>query len=183
MTDLDFRDKPAGPSGDEPAVRINIYGDINQRMAARVAAQLEGAPEAGAINLHIDSNGGEFGPAFDIFVLLRRHRAATKIAHVVRAESGAALVMLAADHRIAMPGAPVLLHGAAIAVQPGRWTADQHADAADLLRWVDDQQAAIFAYRTGRPAEIFATAMGDEESATPEWLLANNLIHEIKESA
>ncbi len=183
MTDLDFCDEPAGPSGDGPAVRVNVCGEITQRMAAAVAARLEASPEAGAINLHIDSNGGEFGAAFDMFVVLRRHRAAKKTAYVARAESAAALVMLAADHRIAMPGASVLLHGAAMAAQPGRWTADQHAEAADLLRWIDEQQAAIFAYRTAQPAEIFAAAILDEEPATAEWLLANNVIHKIKETA
>lgn len=181
MIDLDFHDEPSGPAGNGPPLRVEIYGEITDGMESRIKAQLAGAPEASAIDLFVDSNGGDFGAAFNIFIHIRRHRAATKTAYITRAESGAAMVMLAADLRILKPGGTVLLHSAEL-VPPVRWTADQHTEAADLLRWLDRQTAQIFAYRTGQSAEVFAAAMRDEETAAREWLLTNNVIHEMEET-
>lgn len=177
---LDFSDELRLPSGDGPPLRIDIRGDIDRKLLALVAAGLEDHPDAALLDIQIDSPGGHFGAAYDLYVVLRRHRAARKTARIRRAESGALLVAMAADERIADVGAPFLLHAAAQSPD-GRWTAAQHLEAAADLEWIDSNMAAMFAYRTGCPIGVFVAAMADEEHAPLDWCLRHGIITKIKE--
>ncbi len=178
---LDFADDdtPQLPSGDGVPTAVDIAGEIDWPMVERVAEQLDAHSDAAELRMRINSNGGEFGAAFDLYVHLSRHRAGRKIAHIDNAQSGALLVAMAADERIASVGAPILLHSTA-QTPVGRWTAAKHAETADFLGWCDANMAAIFADRTGHPAAVFAAAMRDEELAPLDWCLHHNLITEVR---
>lgn len=167
-------------SGDGPKARIEVMGAIDVNLTACIAADLEDCAEAAELEVFVASPGGDFGAAFDLYVYIARHRAAKKTAIIRKAESGALLVAMAADHRIAERDAPILLHGAS-APCVGRATAASHTEAAEHLRWVDANIAALLAYRTGKSPEIFLAAMADEEPASLAWCLDMNLIHEIRE--
>lgn len=178
---LDFAVGPlSGLSGSGPPLHIDIRGDIDADLLARVASDLEAHPDAGELHLHVDSPGGYFGAGFDLFVALSNHRAARKVAHIRNASSAALLPVLAANHRVAAPSARILLHHVEQS-PPGRWTAARHAETADFLAWLDASMAAGFELRTHTPAEVFLAALADEEPAPLDWCLATNLIHEIRE--
>ncbi|MGB3501860.1 MAG: ATP-dependent Clp protease proteolytic subunit [Mesorhizobium sp.] len=180
LLDFDEAYWKRGASGDGPSARIDIVGEIDRDLTACIAAELEDCAEAVELEVYVDSPGGDFAAAFDLFVHIARHRAGRKTAIIRRAESGALLAALAADQRIAEPGASILLHGAS-APCIGRETAAAHLEAAEHLRWLDANKAALFAHRTGMSPEIFAAAMADEEPAPLAWCLANNLITQIQE--
>ncbi|WP_173988079.1 ATP-dependent Clp protease proteolytic subunit [Agrobacterium salinitolerans] len=177
---LDFSpDKPSGPSGSGPALHIDIRGDIDAELLARVASVLDAYPDAAELHLHVDSPGGDFVPAFDMYVALSNHRAAHKVANIANASSAALLPVIAMDHRVAAPSARILLHQVEQCPR-GRWTAAKHAETADFLSWLDASMAAGFAIRTGAPAEVFLAAMADEEPASLDWCLSTNILTEIR---
>ena len=186
MFDLDYRLDPAEHAARQEAVRgipcpvramsISINGEITRELADDICASLENAPAVEEITASIDSEGGNFTAAFDLFVTMHHHPAGRKVAHILRAESAALLVALGCDHRIARSTAPILLHPVRH-MDPGVITARRAAELADCLSWADRQFSEILAYRTGRPAELFLTE--DERSASLDWCLKTGLIHGV----
>jgi ATP-dependent protease ClpP protease subunit len=165
-------------AADTDSLPIVITGELNRRMSDEIETLLRDRWTAAEVIVTIDSNGGNFVAAFDIFDALHRHPAERKVARINRAESGALLAALGCDIRIAHPSASLLLH-------PGRLTFDGELTAqtarkiADDLQWSDEQTAKIFAYRTGRPVEVFADE-GLTETPTPlAWCLDMGVIHEV----
>lgn len=177
---LDFAVGPiSGPSGSGPPLHVDICGDIDAAMLARVASDLDAHPDAAELHLHVDSPGGYFGAGFDMYAALSSHRAARKTAYITNASSAALLPVLAADRRIAKPDAHILLHQAE-QLPRGRWTAGKHAETADFLTWLDASMAAGFALRTGTPADVFLAAMADEQPSSLDWCVQHKLIHEVR---
>lgn len=174
---IDFEDHPRPPAGTGPPLHLDITGEIEWRLVDRIAAQLADHQDAAELHLTINSPGGLVGAAFDLYAAIRRHPAGRKTALIHRAESAALLIALAADERTASPDNVILLHCAASGLT-GRCTAQEHADAASQLAWVDANMAALLAYRTGHPAKTFAGAMADEEPSSIAWCRAVNILTE-----
>jgi len=180
--DLDFRDSDTHqPPGDGPARWVEIHGLIDREMAEEVVQDIERHEDARALYLDIASPGGSITAALNIYAAVRNHRAVQKAAYISLAESAAVLIAMAADRRSLLPGGQMLLHGVQ-QVPLGRWTAAEHERAARDCRWWDAQLADVFSYRSGKQAKVFLEAMQDERSAPIEWLLANNVITELKDN-
>lgn len=153
---------------------IEICGEINQSTLAYVFTALENPSDE--IDIFVDSDGGIIGPALDMYVAILAHPA-RKTAYIRNASSAALFPALAADRRIALPGARILLHRSAY-VPPAseRWTADRHAEVAAQLRERDGEMAAVLAYRTDRPAATFIAEMESETDAPLDWCIEHNII-------
>lgn len=158
---------------------IQVVGEINSDMLARIAATLE--HPADGIDIVVYSDGGDLDAALDLYAVLLAHPA-RKTAIIRKASSAALFPALAADRRIAAPGARVLLHQSAYRPPAAeRWTASRHAEVAEQLRRLDGEMAAILAFRTGAPASVFRREMETEMDASLEWCMARGIIHEIRE--
>lgn len=160
-------------------VTVDIIGDIDTAMEERISAVLSAAPRADHIDIVVDSPGGSFPAALDIHALIASHPAKRKVARIRRAESAALLVALAADWRVAEPGAVILLHGAAIPASAARLTAAAHREVARHLDWLDGQTARLMESRTGTAAKVFLDAMQDEAAAPLDWCLRYGVINEV----
>ncbi len=163
-------------------LEIRIEGRIDRDMYERVNAQLDAAPCAQSIELFIDSEGGECGSTIDLYIKLRRHPAAKKVARLLsRCESASVLIAVAADHRIATPDTKILLHPSSFELHNGdRWTAEELAEKANELRSVDDDFNTIMAQRTGTDVEIIARESTTEDFSPLSWCLVHGIIHEVQ---
>jgi ATP-dependent protease ClpP protease subunit len=159
---------------------IDIDGFIDEATAARVIAELEANPKASRIHLHVSSEGGFFASSMAIHEAIRAHAAKVKRAYIADASSGAILVALAADKRIALGDAHIVIHRAERRPDTvTRWTAKAHAAAVSDLNKTDHKQLQVFSRRTGRPMEVFKKEMANEKPSKMGWLLENNIIHEV----
>ncbi|MDF2621323.1 MAG: Clp protease [Xanthobacteraceae bacterium] len=188
MHNLEWADPPdviaarraeAEAAGWTGPVSIDIIGDIDTTMAERVGALLDAAPRAEHVVITIDSPGGRFPAALDIHALLAGHPAKRKVARIRRAESAAILVAMAADWRVAEPGAVILLHAAAMPASAARLTAAAHREAARHLGWLDGQTAKLMERRTGTAAKVFMDAMQDEAPSSIDWCLRYGVVNEV----
>ncbi|MDF2810408.1 MAG: Clp protease [Microvirga sp.] len=186
--DLEWRDPPdviaarrseAEDAGWTGPVTVDISGEIDTAMAERVHAALSAAPHAKIVTIMVDSPGGSFPAALDLHALIASHPARRKVARIRRAESAALLVALAADWRVAEPGAVILLHGAAMPASSARLTAAAHREAARHLDWLDAQTAWLMQSQTGTAAKVFLDAMHDEAPSSIEWCLRYGVINEV----
>lgn len=170
----------ARKAGAEPSLFISARGTIDRAARDRFAADLARAPYAAKLWLHVDSNGGDFGPSYDLWSLLSEHPAQEKIAWIDRAESGALLVVAGCGRRIAQPGASILLHGAALDLHDvrERCTATALAKMAADLRWADEQIVRILSHATGADPEELRREMQNEEPTNLERALALGIITE-----
>jgi ATP-dependent protease ClpP protease subunit len=157
---------------------IEICGEINQSTLAYVFAALEDPSDE--IDIFVDSDGGDISPALDIYVRLLAHPA-RKVAYIRNASSAALFPALAADRRIAQPGARILLHRCAYTPPASkRWTAQRHADVAAQLQSHDGEMVSVLSYRTGVPAAVFRAEMENETDAPLDWCLSTNIITGLK---
>lgn len=162
---------------------ILINGRINRELCSVVETQLKEAPAAQSIALYIDSEGGECGPSIDLHILIRRHPAPLKVAHLLgRCESAALLVALAADRRVAQGNTSVLLHNAAYEAIDihSRWTAKHLETLASELQSIDDDFNAIMSQRTGCPVSAISVESKTEDQSSLRWCLDNGFIHEVQ---
>lgn len=165
-------------------LEIEIYGDIDGPMADRVWRQVELTPHAREIILKIDSLGGDFEAASSIYMSVRHlHRAKAKSAVILgNCSSGALLVALAADRRIARRGTTVLMHSAStLPDETFRWTAEALRRQANYLEVINDYLIEITCQRTGADRDIIAREMQNEEDSSFEWCVEHGLISEIME--
>lgn len=157
---------------------IEIIGEIDQAMPERVHRQLADADDH--LRLIVGSQGGDYDAASQIYEAIRQHPARLKTAFIGEASSGALLIALAADRRVAVRDASILLHVASQApTDSRRWTAREYFAAARRLRRIDEEIAAMFSRRTGRPASVFLKEMKSETEAPLAWCLQNKIIHEV----
>ncbi|WP_164761881.1 MULTISPECIES: ATP-dependent Clp protease proteolytic subunit [unclassified Mesorhizobium] len=175
------RARASGSAGPEH-IDVDIHGHITRETYDRVKARLDAAPFARAINIDIDSHGGFVLPSVDLFVVIDRHPAERKVARLRQCASGAALVAMAADIRIAAPGCEILLHPSTMAlVDDGRrYTAEDLEHSADLMRQVDADILSVVAQRTGADRAVLAAEAATEVPADLAWCRAHRIIHEIE---
>ena len=141
---------------------VRIWNNIDRAMVDRVAEVLAKAPRAESLVVDVDSYGGEFTAAFDIFVMLDRHPATRKVAWGANVASAALLPLLAGNERIARRGASILIHP----VTGGH---------PDDRPWLDNQFAKIIAARTGATTEVISKEQQDEEPSSLDWCLKNKI--------
>jgi len=160
----------ARKAGAESSLFLSVHGTIDHASRDRFAADLARAPYAEKIWLHVDSNGGDFGPSYDLWALLHEHPAESKTAWIDRAESGALLAAAGCDQRAASHGASILFHGAALDLHDShqRCTAAALAGLASDLRWADEQIVRILSKATGADPEELRREMQNEEPTSLE---------------
>jgi ATP-dependent protease ClpP protease subunit len=94
------------------AIDVYVIGEVRPSMAAMIGIDLERAPNAKTVNVHIDSNGGECDAMMDICASLRGH-GGRKIVWIAKRCASAALVIAACgDERICRPNSCFLHHSA-----------------------------------------------------------------------
>lgn len=158
-----YQPEPREPvSGLHGRCHVRIWNTIDRAMVDRVAETLAKAPRAESLTIDVDSYGGAFFAAFDIFVLLDRHPATRKVAFGANVKSAALLPFLAGDDRIARRGASMLIHP----------VVGGHADDRP---WLNSQFAKIISTRTGAAIEVISQEMQDEEPSALDWCLRNKI--------
>ncbi len=147
---------------DEPEARVATYETFRETVR-RIAAV-----DAREIVVEIRSTGGDVNDALLIHDALRSlpGRITTRC-HGYTA-SAATLIAQAASEgcREIAPSALYLIHRAACSTEGN---AAELTATVDLLRRTDERIAAVYAARSGRPAEEFERLM-DENNGTGRWL-------------
>ncbi|MER9733045.1 ATP-dependent Clp protease proteolytic subunit [Mesorhizobium sp. M0217] len=165
-------------------IDIDINGDISRETFERVKAKLDAAPFAKSIDIRIDSRGGDCFPSVDLFVVIERHPADKKVAILKQCASGAVLVAMAADIRLAAPGCEILLHPSSmVLVDDGRrYTAEELQRQADFMRKIDTDILTVIAQRSGADPAILAAEAATELPSTLAWCQQRGIVHEIEEA-
>lgn len=133
--------KNSGPA------KVYIYDEIGMwGVTAREFTELLAGIDADEIDLHISSPGGSVFDALAIYATLKNHKAKVTGYVDAVAASAASFILQAADTRISMRNATIMIHDARAGVQG---TADEVRKAADLLDKVSDNIADIYAVRSG----------------------------------
>jgi ATP-dependent protease ClpP protease subunit len=154
--------------------------------ASRIRSQLEAA--AGSYNaIHVtivDSDGGDFREASEIFSLLRDQPlpvAATAKRHCY---SGALLIFMAAGLRRATAHAEFLIHPTSQSREalPERVTAEVLLKQADEIGKIDERVVDLFADRTGYDREFFEREKSTEEILDTVMAIESGVVHELEGS-
>jgi len=117
------------------------------------------ALKASAIDLHLNSPGGEVFDGIAIYNALRSHPAPVTVNIDGLAASIASVIAMAGDTVIMAPNATMMIHeGHMVAIGD---SADMRK-AADLLDRCSDNIASIYAQRTGDTADAWRARMKDE---------------------
>ncbi|WP_192178813.1 ATP-dependent Clp protease proteolytic subunit [Mesorhizobium amorphae] len=162
---------------------IEVRGEFNREKYYILKGQLDAAPFARKLTLHIDCNGGEAMAVFDAYVILRRHPAEEKTTVVIgRAESGGLVVAMAGDRRIVHRHSRILLHPST-AANPcdGTLTAARLEELAAMCRDVDRDIIRLIVARTGADPEVIAAEASNEIHSSLDWCRRVGLVHEIIE--
>jgi ATP-dependent Clp protease, protease subunit len=145
----------------EPAV-LWVYDEIGVEWgvtAAAVATALDGV--RGAVQVCINSPGGDVWAGLAIYAALRQHPGQVQVRVDGLAASAASIVAMAASpgQLTAAPNSMFMVHSA--------WTVTvgdehDHADAAQLLAKVSDNLAQVYAGRAGGTAAQWRAVMAAE---------------------
>ncbi|WP_167364900.1 ATP-dependent Clp protease proteolytic subunit [Mesorhizobium qingshengii] len=160
---------------------IRIIGEIDDAMALNAHDQLEAARLCPAINLLIDSEGGDYAAAVRIYRAIRWHPGTKRAKLGKRCMSAGVLVAMACDHRVAPADCQFLMH--LTADRPDhreRWTIYRHLEAMRHLRNHDCEYLNVIADRSGADLAELAIEAAKDEPQSLEWCLQHGLIHEIE---
>jgi ATP-dependent protease ClpP protease subunit len=166
---------------------IAIDGEIGRDKPVsleRVARTMDAYRDAKALDIWIDSFGGNRLEAERIYSLLRSFRGHVSARVLGTCASAATVILLAASHREAVKGARFLLHQ--VAADPKlavglRWDAKQYQLFADHLKEENRKLAQFYNACTGLPLMVFEREMSHERFLTSEGALRFGLIHKILE--
>ena len=153
---------------------IRIEGQIVEGLAAQVREQLASAAEP--VRVFINSPGGEVGEGVAIYNALKAHKPGCEV--IV---DGFALSIASA---IACAGKPVKAESSATFMIHGPWTgasgdAKAMRKTAEALDKVGEALVAIYAGKTGKPADELRELLGTETWFTAEEAKAFGLVDEI----
>jgi ATP-dependent protease ClpP protease subunit len=131
---------------------ISIYDEIGLGgvTAGQFEAALRGLGEPRAIELHINSPGGDVFQATAIHSMLDRHPARVTAYVDGVAASAASLIAMAGDDIIMPANAMMMVHAPSGAVLG---TGDDIRDMADTLDRIGQAMASTYARRTGQPID------------------------------
>ena len=145
---------------------IDRWGDIDPKT---VRDELKSLGKIDVLNVHINSEGGSIFDGLALYNTLRAHDA-KKIVHVDGiALSMGSVVAMAGDEIVMAEGAMMMVHNP-LWVQAGE--AEELRQAADVMDKLKDQLVAIYARRTGKPAEEISAWMDAETWYTAEEAIA-----------
>lgn len=153
---------------------ISIYGAIGEDFwtgdgwtAKRLAGALRSIG-AKAVEVNLNSPGGDFFEGVAMYNLLREHPAQVTVNVLGLAASAASVIAMAGDTVNMGDGAFVMIHNAWVMAIGNK--VDLRA-AADMIEPFDAAMAEIYAARTGQPIEAIAAMMDGET-----WLNAQTAI-------
>jgi len=145
---------------------IDRWGDIDPKA---VRDELKSLGKVDVLNVHINSEGGSIFAGLALYNTLRAHDATT-IVHVDGiALSMASVIAMAGDEIVMAEGAMMMIHNP-LWVAAGE--AEELRQAADIMGKLKDQLVAIYARRTGKPAEEISGWMDAETWFTAEEAIA-----------
>lgn len=163
-------------------VDIQIYGDItscewceNDVSSYTLSKQIEGL-ECDAINVYINSYGGEVAEGLAIYNSLKRHKAKVKTVCDGFACSAASVIFMAGDERVMSTASLLMIHNA--------WTY-AGGNAKELRKQADDldtiTQASINAYmqEVNITEEELKQMLDDETWIAPQEALEKGFITTI----
>lgn len=157
---------------------IFIYDEIGYfGHSAKDFANDLNAMDVDAIDLHVNSPGGDIFDGLAIYQALKNHRAQVTVHVDGLAASIASVIALAGDRVVMAPKATMMIHDG--------WTvgAGNAADlrkTADLLDKESDIIASVYADKAGTPADFWRDRMRDETWYNAEEALAAGLVDEIE---
>lgn len=160
---------------------VEIRGDIDQSLRERVEAELWAKHTARHLDIHIDSDGGDFDCSVALYRAIRFAPALTKTARMGRqCSSGALIIAMAGDLRIARADTEIVLHLVASSPpQNCRWTAAEHITAARLQSIMDRRMLSLMADRTGADFDALAAEASHERPSELAWCLKHGIVHEV----
>jgi ATP-dependent protease ClpP protease subunit len=178
---LDLRTHAFAGDTQEKAT-VEIIGEIDRHQRERVENELWQKRAARELTIKIDSEGGDLHHSMAIFRAIYCFAPAeTKTARLLGSCcSGATIVAMAADKRIARPDTKILIHmvGSEPSTTP-RWTAAELRASANRLDALDRQWLSMMAERTGAPFDALCQEAASEEYSSLDWCLANGIVHEV----
>lgn len=154
--------------GDDPSVgEMYLYGEISdiswygdEVTPAQVVEEIKALGEIKALNVYINSPGGDVFAGLAIYNILRRLEGVQVVAHVDGLAASAASVIAMAAGKIIMPRNAMMMIHRAWAFTGGN--AGELRKMADTLERIDGQLAQIYAERSGQSQEKMAALMAAE---------------------
>ena len=163
---------------------LTLYGEISDTSwfgdevtPAAFLKDLEALGEIGALDVYINSPGGDVFAGYAIYHMLRRHPARVTV-HVDGLAASAASVVAMAGDRIVMPVASMMMVHRAWTLACG--DAARLLDIAAELERVDAQLAQLYADRTGKAIEDIEALMAAETWMTGAEALAMGFCDEVE---
>lgn len=152
------------------------WGDGSMIDAKAVAASLAANKSAKTINLNINSGGGDPFHALAMYQMFKDHPAKV-IANIQGIAASAMTIVTCAADEIVMNAAGLFMYHEA------QWgcfgTVAEQQSTLDATQKINDQSAAIYAARTGRPLETIKKEMADTTWMTAEEAKANGFVTQI----
>jgi ATP-dependent protease ClpP protease subunit len=144
---------------------VRIFGDIGESWwaesvsAASFAKELDALGELSALEIRLNSPGGDMFDGVAIFNTLRTHSARKQVYVDGLAASAASIVAMAADELVMGTGTQLMIHDA-WSVFAGN--ADDARKQADVLDQLSGSMAEIYADRAGGDPATWRDAMREE---------------------
>ena len=163
------RHKPVMALADDDTLQIDLYGVIGWDIWTEDLMVQIGQSTATAINVLVNSPGGDAFDGIALYNALAAHPATVTVDVQGLAASAASIVAMAGDDIIMRPGATMMIHDA-IAM----WATGNAAElrrTADSLDVISDGIASIYATRAGGDVATWRQAMLDET-----WLTADETV-------
>ncbi|MGD2042038.1 MAG: Clp protease ClpP [Acidimicrobiia bacterium] len=159
---------------------VYIYGEIGYfGVTADSFVREFDALDVDAVNLRINSPGGEVGDGLAIYEAVKRKSATCDVTAYVDgfALSAASFILQGATTRVASTSSFVMVHNASgLAVG----TAADMRELADVLDKMTASVAGIFAARTGTPVQSWLDAMNAETWYTGDEAEAAGLVDRVE---
>lgn len=166
---------------DGGVTRVDVYDDIGEGgwfseglTAKNFAAQLRDI--RGALEIHVNSGGGDVFDGIAIGNAIRNHKAFKKTVNDGIAASIASVIFMAGDERVAEPGSMVMIHDA-FGMCMGN--AAEMAKMAETLGQVSDNIAGIYAARAGGTQDDWRAMMRAETWYTADEAMAAGLADRV----
>lgn len=155
---------------DPTAMDVYIYDEIGGSFGvdANELVQEINASTADAIDVHINSPGGDLFDSISIYNALYKHPANVTVYVDSLAASGASIITMSGDKRVMMPGSQLMIHDA-LAVLVGN--AADFRSMATFLDRQSDNIADIYSMRAGGKPEEHRTRMLAET-----WMFASESV-------
>lgn len=167
---------PLNEASDAPA-DVYIYDEIGF-WGTDAQSFVETLKEIGnkAINVHINSPGGEAFDGVAIYNALLSHPADVTVLIDGLAASAASFIAQSANKLIMSPGSMMMIHDASAFVYGNE---QDMVETARMLSTVSNSVASIYAARAGEDAAFWREFMRNETWYSPEEAVAANLADEV----